>query len=484
MGNQKIQMATDGLHWMGETDTAHYDLYKKKSATLYQLGEGKNYCIIEFLENNRIKHSCAGSSYVFYYTRLSIADENKTTGSNQNSNPDPSNTKPASYSASSIENGEWTATNDFKMKMKLIKVDEAIILMNSHTMEKGFAEVYKKISPEHYRYAWSEDTSAHSDIMITGTNKLDFYWNNYFQNPYKLTSALTPERSDWVYDNSENFKKIIIKIEDWLLDWDGKTSFAFYHPKTGDAEYRYKNVSRFDFIDDNKMRYTYGEPGKDYYYHRTGKQKEKSNEGKVSGSNCPENGKWIKLNSGGAFFINIECKGDDLSIKLFSGQTVNATKLSYSNPMFPGKTLWQCIWPTMEGGHKDEYCTIVRGEDNVISLYWQLTNNNADWRMDFVRDANENKTIGSNQNGKPNSSSSIAGTWNGDNGRSGTIVMASDGFTWTNQGQSNGYLFKKTGTDTYRFDDGGNYCIVKFLSDTKLDYSCNGSHYAYFERRQ
>ncbi|MBP7416372.1 MAG: hypothetical protein KA831_06940, partial [Pyrinomonadaceae bacterium] len=79
---------------------------------------------------------------------------------------------------------------------------------------------------------------------------------------------------------------------------------------------------------------------------------------------------------------------------------------------------------------------------------------------------------------------SLAGLWDGDNGGTGIITMTENGFDWKNQGQGFSSSFKKIASDSYRFDDGKNYCIVKFISDTKLDYACNGSHYAYFTRRK
>ena len=85
---------------------------------------------------------------------------------------------------------------------------------------------------------------------------------------------------------------------------------------------------------------------------------------------------------------------------------------------------------------------------------------------------------------KEKMTATLAGIWDGDNGGTGMIEMTDNGFNWKNQGQGFSSTFKKISSDSYRFDDGPNFCIVKLLSETKLDYSCNGTHYAYFNRRK
>lgn len=376
MTNQKIEMATDGLHWMG-INPGFYDLYKKTSATTYQLGEGKNYCIIEFLENNRIKHLCSGSPYIFYYTRLSNTNANETITSNQSKKTTPSETE------------EWQQENNGE-KIKITMMEDGLKLT-----QKGQDIEFQKISSDEYKYI-SPGAQVESSLKFINNHKRLIYSFKNLSNAaynhddlYNLISASNEEKEK----SSTDSKSISLEGE-----WEGE-----------------------GYSSSQKMKITMTPEG------------------------------------------------------------INETNHFYNGVIWQYKKIAPDTYRyTYNGTKGSDYFTIKFINSNKIQVFRGMIDQSGFFCHRLLSLSEETKINTPNEKKSP----SVAGTWNGDNGRSGTIVMASDGFTWTNQGESNGYLFKKTGNDTYRFDDGGNYCIVKFLSDTKLDYSCNGSHYAYFERRQ
>lgn len=369
-------------------------------------------------------------------------------------------------------NGKWEK-EDKSHTFEIELVSDGLILKNIDGRRFGF----KKVAPDAYRLG---DGPKFIVLKILNDNRFSYwdtgnligYYNRVVDGevPPKLTfdGDWVNESSDltrWITVLSETGQTLFLKANEYDKEPVRlvKTSANTFEGSENTDLYTITFLSNDRFVE-NYTNTATNSRSVSYYRRKNLPESAKtnsSNENRISDANS---GKWeseAKSVIGESIIIDIVITVDGLTAKYLIPPDQNWTK-----PIVYKKI-------GVDSYEQDTKATTIKF----------ISSNKMIWTESGSVPTYYHRSSGSSTG--ETKSPSIGGIWIGDNGITGTIVLKDGGFNWTNQGgEAFPAFFKKISADAYRFDDANNFCIVKFMSDTKLDYSCNGTHYAFFTRRK